>query len=352
MSETYKVAFVGTGGISRAHAAYYVANPATQIVAACDIDPEKLRGFREQFDVPQGYADYRELLEKEQPDIVSVCTWHGTHSEITVAAAEAGVKAILAEKPMGRDLREAGAMVEAADAHGVKLAIHHQLRFAASYCAVRKAIGEGAIGNPISLFWRTGGGMLNNGCHGVDLFRWMLGDPAWTGIMGQVERKSNRYERGLPAEDRACGVIRFEGKHELVLEVDMLGEERAESSYRLTGSEGMIQCDGHHATLLTPDQKGWQELELLPQPTPLPTGLANGSKISYRVLPGDSLGFIAGKFNTTPEAIVAANKTVLTDGTASVIYPGWVLQVPINLVTPVPTKAPTKTLTPLFSPTP
>ena len=90
----------------------------------------------------------------------------------------------------------------------------------------------------------------------------------------------------------------------------------------------------------------------LPQPTPLPTGLANGSKISYRVLPGDSLGFIAGKFNTTPEAIVAANKTVLTDGTASVIYPGWVLQAPINLVTPVPTKAPTKTLTPLFSPTP
>ncbi|MHB8997877.1 MAG: Gfo/Idh/MocA family protein [Armatimonadota bacterium] len=269
MSQNYKVAFVGTGGISRAHAAYYVQNPATQIIAACDIDPEKLRGFREQFDVPRGYADYRELLEREQPDIVSVCTWHGTHSEITVAAAEAGVKAILAEKPMGRDLREARAMVDAAEQHGVKLAIHHQLRFAASYCAVRKAIGEGAIGSPISLFWRTGGGMLNNGCHGVDLFRWMLRDPAWTGVMGQVERQSNRYERGLPAEDRACGVIRFAGKHELVLEVDMLGEERAESSYRLSGSEGIIQCDGHNARILTPDHKGWQELELTPQPTPL-----------------------------------------------------------------------------------
>lgn len=265
----YKVAFVGTGGISRAHAKYYVNNLSTEIVAACDIDPEKLRGFREQFAVPRGYEDYRELLAEEKPDLVSVCTWHGTHSEISVAAAEAGVKGILSEKPMGRDLREARAMVAAAEAHGAKLAIHHQLRFAASYTAARKAIAAGAIGSPISLFWRTGGGMLNNGCHGVDLFRWMLGDPGWVGVMGQVERKSNRYERGLPAEDKACGVIRFEGKHELVLEVDMLGEDRAETTYRLIGPDGVIQCDGHTAALLSADQKGWQDLELIPQPTPL-----------------------------------------------------------------------------------
>lgn len=269
MSAVYKVAFVGTGGISRAHANYYVNDPATEIVAACDIDPEKLRGFREQFHVPRGYADYRELLERERPDLVSVCTWHGTHSEISVAAAEAGVRGILAEKPMGRDLREARAMVAAAEAHGTKLAIHHQLRFAASYSAVRQAVAAGAIGAPVSLLWRTGGGMLNNGCHGIDLFRWMLGDPGWAGVIGQVERRSNRYERGLPAEDKACGVIRFEGKHELVLEVDMLGEERADTTYRLLGPEGVIQCDGHTASLLTPDQKGWQQLELVPQPTPL-----------------------------------------------------------------------------------
>lgn len=265
----YKVAFVGTGGISRAHAKHYVNNPATDIVAACDIDPEKLRGFREQFDVPRGYADYQELLEREQPDIVSVCTWHGTHSEVSVAAAQAGVKGILSEKPMGRDLREATAMVEAAEANGTKLAVHHQLRFAPSYCAARQAIAQGLLGEPVCLFWRTGGGLLNNGCHGVDLFRWMLGDPYWTGVMGQVERLSNRYERGLPAEDKAAGIIRFEGNHELVLEVDMLGDERAETTYRLFGPEGMIECDVHKATLLTGDQKGKQALEPLPQPTPL-----------------------------------------------------------------------------------
>ena len=274
MSEVYRVAFVGTGGISRTHARYYVANPRTQIVAACDIDPEKLRGFREEFEVPTGYEDYRELLAREQPDIVSVCTWHGTHSEISIAAAEAGVRAVLAEKPMGQDLAQARAMVQAAEERGVKLAIHHQLRFAPSYVATRQALTEGAIGAPVTLFWRTGGGLLNNGCHGIDLFRWMLGDPAWTGVIGQVERTTNRYERGLPAEDKAAAVIRFEGGHELVLEVDMLGEERAQTAYQLCGPEGLILADTHSATLLSADQKGWQELPLLPQPTPLDELLA------------------------------------------------------------------------------
>ena len=274
MPETYRVAFVGTGGISRAHAKYYVEHPATKIVAACDIDPEKLRGFREQFDVAAGYEDYHELLEREKPDILSVCTWHGTHPEISIAAAGAGVRGILSEKPMGQDLGQARAMVEAAENNGAKLAIHHQLRFAASYCAARKAIAAGAIGRPVTLFWRTVGGMLNNGCHGIDLFRWMLGDPLWSGVIGQVSRTSNRHERGLPAEDQAAGIIRFEGNHELVLEVDMLGEERAATTYQLTGPEGIIRVDAHSAALLGGDQKGWQELELTPQPTPLEELLA------------------------------------------------------------------------------
>ncbi len=83
-----------------------------------------------------------------------------------------------------------------------------------------------------------------------------------------------------------------------------------------------------------------------PTSTPLPTGLAPGSRISYFVMPGDSLGAIASNFNTTVDAIVLANKALLTEGASSVIYPGWTLLVPINLVTPVPTSTPAATATP------
>jgi LysM repeat protein len=87
-------------------------------------------------------------------------------------------------------------------------------------------------------------------------------------------------------------------------------------------------------------------------PTPLPTGLGPGSRIDYLVLPGESLGSIANKFNSTVDAIVLANQAALQDGAKSLIYPGQLLIVPINLVTPVPTKPATATPTPTVTATP
>jgi LysM repeat protein len=84
----------------------------------------------------------------------------------------------------------------------------------------------------------------------------------------------------------------------------------------------------------------------VPTPTALPAGLAPGSKITYRVMPGDSLGLIASKFNSTIASLLLLNKTVLTNGQASIIYPGQLLVVSINIVTPVPTVRPTATATP------
>jgi LysM repeat protein len=81
-------------------------------------------------------------------------------------------------------------------------------------------------------------------------------------------------------------------------------------------------------------------------PTPLPTGLGPGSRIDYLVLPGDSLGSIANKFNSIVDQIVLANRVILKNGVSSILYPGELLIVPIDLVTPVPTKTATATATP------
>jgi LysM repeat protein len=85
-------------------------------------------------------------------------------------------------------------------------------------------------------------------------------------------------------------------------------------------------------------------------PTPIPTGLARGARISHLVLPGESLGFIANKYLSTVDAIVNANRTLLKNGVNSTIYPGWLLVVPVNLVTPVPSITPTRTPTPSSTP--
>jgi LysM repeat protein len=79
--------------------------------------------------------------------------------------------------------------------------------------------------------------------------------------------------------------------------------------------------------------------------TPIPSGLAPGARIRYLVMPNDSLGSIAAKFNSTVDAIVrlTENKTVLPNGVATVIHPGQILVVPVNLVAPSATPTATRT---------
>lgn len=89
----------------------------------------------------------------------------------------------------------------------------------------------------------------------------------------------------------------------------------------------------------------------IPTPTPV-TNTAPGTRIIYMVLPGDGLGYIAGLWNTTIDAIVRANRDLLTDGEETLLYPGMLLVVPINLVTPVPSSTSTLTHTPTNTSTP
>jgi LysM repeat protein len=86
---------------------------------------------------------------------------------------------------------------------------------------------------------------------------------------------------------------------------------------------------------------GWP----MPTLTPWPQDAARGTKITYFVLPGDSLGTIADKFRSTIEEIIKANPDALEDET-SLIYPGQLLIIPVNLVTAVPTSISTLTATP------
>ncbi len=82
-----------------------------------------------------------------------------------------------------------------------------------------------------------------------------------------------------------------------------------------------------------------------PSPTPWPSDAPSGTRISYFVLPGDSLGSIAAKMRSTVDQIVALNKTLLANGVNTILYPGWVLIVPVNLVTVTPEPSHTSTAT-------
>ena len=96
------------------HAPSYDASPKTELVAGADLHAEQGEIFGERWGLSSEhiYSDYREMLEKENLDLVSVCTTARVRSTIVQDVARAGVKGIWAEKPISLSLAEADEMLE------------------------------------------------------------------------------------------------------------------------------------------------------------------------------------------------------------------------------------------------
>ena len=144
----FRVALAGCGRVARRNAHGYLQSGRALLVAAADPVRKQRWKARIRFAVEQLYTDYNEMLAKEQIDILSVCAPPRFHRPMVMAAARSGVKAILCEKPLGLDLREADDMIRICQEHHVVLATNHQRRFAAgvsTWANVRNHISSAGI---------------------------------------------------------------------------------------------------------------------------------------------------------------------------------------------------------------
>src|SRR5688500_9486330 len=105
------------------HAAGYEACSRTELVAGAALRPDVLEVFGQRYDVPRErqYTDYRELITKEKPDILSIATQPEQRAEIALFAAEHGIRALYVEKPLCASMAEAAALVEAVERHKIAL---------------------------------------------------------------------------------------------------------------------------------------------------------------------------------------------------------------------------------------
>ena len=268
MSKTYRVGIIGCGGMGHSHSRAYTRNPSTEIVAAMDINEASAKRLAEEYSVPAAYTDYNQMFEKEDLDIVSVTTWQGARAEATVAAANAGVKGILGEKPMSASLGEADDMIEACEKNGAKLAIGHQSRFSPAMNKMQRLVADGAIGQPTIVYHRAkrNAGLLNTGTHAIDRWRYILSDPETLWVIGQVSRTTDRWERRTICEDLCMGLVCFEGGTRGIYEGDL--PEPGLSMPAVTGTAGKINTGEGGAVLLHDDKTGgWQEITPAPVET-------------------------------------------------------------------------------------
>lgn len=173
------------------HAGAYQTTPGFQLIAAANRGAEKLHRFGERWGVRALYTDFRQLLREERPDVVSVCTQSAEKAEVTIAAAEAGVKAIIVEKAFATSLAEADAMLAAAERNGVLLAVNHPNRFSLANRQVKALIADGAIGQLGSVAGYSVSGMLHGGTHTFDMLRYLAGDVVeiWARVPDYVPEK-------------------------------------------------------------------------------------------------------------------------------------------------------------------
>ena len=245
MSKIVRVGIIGCGWIAEAHVKQYLKCPDVVIVAGSDIIPGKAAKFFEKMGV-EGAACYEsteEMLEKEDLDVVSVCTYNSQHAPCAIQAMKAGVDVML-EKPFTVTLEEAAEVMRVEKETGRLLSIGFQPRMDENMKMIKKIVESGELGD--IYYIQTGGGRRRGiptpfgtsfieadkgalgalgdiGCYSLDMVLNAIGYPkplTVTGIKTDFFGKSRKYweaedkagyEEIFCVDDFAAGYIRLEG---------------------------------------------------------------------------------------------------------------------------------------------
>jgi predicted dehydrogenase len=180
-----------------------------KVAAVADPDEKGRAEAVRRVGAERGYADFREMLRIEKPDIVVISPRHvARRLEMVSAAAEAGAHAFV-EKPFATSLEEADAMLAVAAKHGVKLAVAHSIRLHPSILHAKKVVDEGLIGDLLEVRTRGkedhragGEDWMVHGPHVLSLMRLFAGEPLWCSgrvtVKGRDATVEDRREAGEP----------------------------------------------------------------------------------------------------------------------------------------------------------
>ena len=156
-SKKLKVGIIGTGWIADAHIREYKLMPDVEIVAGADLVPGKAEAFFKKWEVEgvRCYPDHKSMLDTEELDAVSICTYNMTHAECAIYALNKGVNVLL-EKPMCVTIEEAAEICKAEKASGKILSIGFQPRLDPNMKLLKKVVQSGVLGK--IYYIQTGGG--------------------------------------------------------------------------------------------------------------------------------------------------------------------------------------------------
>ncbi|MDA0336068.1 MAG: Gfo/Idh/MocA family oxidoreductase [bacterium] len=201
---TYRAAVIGLGRMGstfddeieqgakpfnpNCHAPSYAAHERVELVAGADPHSEQREIFAARWGLSTQhvYADHRQMLAVEKPDIVSICTTARVRHGIILDTAAAGVGAIWAEKPLSLTLAEADDIVSTCAEHNVTVAVNCARRWTPAFAETRRRIDSGEFGNVLQVTAYANCGLSHNGSHAIDIIRYLAGGEV-TWVFGEME---------------------------------------------------------------------------------------------------------------------------------------------------------------------
>jgi predicted dehydrogenase len=139
-----KVGVIGCGGIAPSHIQAYQGLKNVEVVALCDLDPEKAKNLAKKFEIKKTYTDYWDMFEKEDLDLADICTPVTTHARLVCDTAKA-VPAIFVEKPMAYSVSECNDIIKEVKKHGSKLCVNHCQIFSPTIQKVKSMVDSSAF---------------------------------------------------------------------------------------------------------------------------------------------------------------------------------------------------------------
>ncbi|MCA1056587.1 Gfo/Idh/MocA family oxidoreductase [Rossellomorea aquimaris] len=265
-----RMGMIGVGGIaqSRHIPTFIKLSDTVSLEAVSDINASTAETVAKEFDIPRVFSDYRDMFE--HVDAVTICTPNKFHSEITIAALQAGVH-VFCEKPMAMTPEECQAMIDASKKSGKVLAIAYHYRFMKDSRAAKRFIDANEIGEPIVARARAirrrkvpgwgvftnkelqgGGSLIDYGCHFLDLSLWLLGSPKPVEVTGTAYNKLSRipgevnqwgdFDReNFEVDDHVTAYIKFDNGASMLFETSWSANVKGdEESLSISGETGGI----------------------------------------------------------------------------------------------------------------
>lgn len=204
----YNAVVIGCGGRSRPHIQAYTHLEEAEVVACCDLLPEKRGEIAVEFSI-RAYVDAAEMIKQEQPEIVHILTLPNVRVELMTLVSDMNVPLCIVEKPIATGVVDWKALCELEQQSSTKFAVCHQFRWQPYLLKCRKALTSGKLGDLKFLEFSAGMNISGQGTHILNYGMSFNNDSPVVRVFGAAADYTEA-DPHHPAPDSTVGYLTFE----------------------------------------------------------------------------------------------------------------------------------------------